>query len=114
MKRVITGVILLFTVLAFTICGAADLKKPKKLKKQKFKIEFVDEDSGQKVDKKIEFNVEGYDDHGNPIITESDGTTPWGVLVYDLPEGAEEVMSIHYVNPCCVIVNRVKRCKPGC
>lgn len=110
MRRIMAGLICVLVVLAFSICGAADVKKMKKLKdNQSFKLEFTADGK----DKKIKFEFKGYDKDGKPIITEENGE-PWGEIVSELPEDAEEILSIHYVNPCCVRINGVRRCKPGC
>jgi hypothetical protein len=116
MKRIMTGVILLLAVLVFTICVAQPhFKKPKKVKQgQTFKIEYTEPDGTEQV--VVEFGIQGYDDQDNPIIVKlkPDGTIhpnqAWGERAYELPAGAEEIISIHHVNPPCVRVNRILRC----
>lgn len=113
MKKIMTVVICLFVVLSFSICGAANFKKPKKLKGgQIVKIEYIDENGDDQI---VEFAIKKYDNQGNPEIVEVEdgkpGNTPWGERAYGLPAGSEEIISIHHVNPRCVRVNGVLRCK---
>jgi hypothetical protein len=107
MKRIIIGVICTLAILSISFFGVAAGHKKKKLKGgQTFKIEVIDENNKTE---KIEFVFKGFDPSGIPIVEDKQGN-PWGSQVPSLPAGAEEVISIHYVNPPCIRINGVPRC----
>ena len=116
MKRIIAGMILALAVLVFSICVAQpNFKRPKKVKNgQTFMIEFEDQ-NGQPVH--VKFGIQGYDDQGNPEVFELNPAgqiipgQPWGERAYELPADSEEIISIHHVNPPCIRINGVLRCK---
>lgn len=114
MKRIMTLVICVLVVLTLSICWA-QFQRPKKVKDgQIFKIEFSNQDGSDPV--VVEFGIKGYDEHDNPQIVELNPAgamtgKPWGQRAYQLPTGAEEIIAIYYVNPQCIRINGVLRCK---
>ena len=107
MKRIMTGVICAIAILSISVFGVAAEHKKKKLKKdQSFTIEITDEENNTET---IEFVFKGFEPNGDPIVEDMNGN-PWGKKVDKLPKSAEEIISIHSVNPPCVKINGIPRC----